>query len=50
MEKNVLEAKIKDGKWVKHPQEPESIFSLENSGEIQQKRWGRNPTTDHHPK
>ena len=46
MEKNVLEAKIKNGKWVKQPQEPKSIFSLENGGEMQQKHWGRNPTID----
>ena len=37
MDKNILEAKIRNGKWVKQPQEPKSIFRLENDGEMQQK-------------
>ena len=45
MDKNILEAKVRNGKWVKQPQEPKSIFNLVNIGEMQQKRWGRNPTT-----
>ena len=50
MDKNVMEAKIRTGKWVKQPQEPKLISSLENGGEMQQKCWGGNPTTYHHPK
>ena len=48
MDKNILEAKIRNGKWVKQPLKPKSIFSLENSGEMQQKCWERNPTMNHH--
>ena len=33
MDKNVLEAKIRNGKWVRQHQEPKLIFSLENGGE-----------------
>ena len=47
MDKNVLEAKIRNGKWVKQPQEPKSIFSLEDGGEMQQKLWVRKP--NHRP-
>ena len=36
MDKNVLEAKIRNGKWVKQPQEPKSFFILANSGEKHQ--------------
>ena len=36
MDKNVLEAKIRNGKWVEQPEEPKSIFSLENGGEKHQ--------------
>ena len=44
MDKNVLEAKIKNGKWVKQPQEPKLIFSLANDGEMQPKTLGKKPT------
>ena len=47
MDKNVLEAKIGNGKWVKLTQEPKSIFILENGGEMQQKSWVRKP--NHRP-
>ena len=46
MDKNIMEVEIRNGKWVKQPQELKSIFSLANCGEMQQKHWGRNPTTD----
>ena len=36
MDKNILEATIRNGKWVKQPQEPKSIFSLANGGEKHQ--------------
>ena len=36
MDKNIMEAKIRNGKWVKQPQEPKSIFQLG-------KQWRKTP-------
>ena len=41
MYKDVLEAKIRNGKWVKQPQGPKSIFQLDKQWGMQQKTLGK---------